>query len=53
MDEGEGSMDIMIGLVFTAVVLTVMVLIAQRFLKPVKGTLPDCCSVRGNKDMKM
>jgi hypothetical protein len=32
MDEGEGAMDIVIGLVFAAVVLTVIVLIAQRFL---------------------
>ncbi|MDR0721662.1 MAG: hypothetical protein LBF75_02545 [Treponema sp.] len=40
-----------------AVVLALGVLggilwIAKRFLKPVKGPLPDCCSGRGNRDVK-
>jgi hypothetical protein len=24
---------------------------AKRFVKPVKGKLPDCCSIRGNRDI--
>lgn len=24
---------------------------AKRFVKPVKGELPDCCSIRGNRDI--
>jgi hypothetical protein len=42
---------------FIAVVLAIAVLggilwIAKRFLKPVKGPLPDCCSGRGNRDLQ-
>ena len=46
-------MDIIVGLLLAAAVLVGIVFIAKRFLKPVKGPLPDCCGVRGNKDLNM
>ena len=46
-------MDIIAGFIFAAVVLAAIIFIAKRFLKPVKGPLPDCCSIRGNKDLNL
>ena len=40
-----------IGIAF--VILGGLVWIAKRFLKPVKGPLPDCCSGSGNKNSKL
>jgi uncharacterized membrane protein len=50
MDEGESTMDIMIGLVFTAVVLTVIVLIAQRFLFTINSIHYAYIMVRDNRE---
>jgi hypothetical protein len=46
-------MEIIIGILFAAAVLTGIALIARRFLKPVKGPLPDCCSKEGNKNVRI
>jgi hypothetical protein len=40
-----------IGIVF--VILCGLLWIAKRFLKPIKGPLPDCCSGSGNKNSKL
>jgi hypothetical protein len=40
-----------VGIVF--VILGGLLWLAKRFLKPVKGPLPDCCSGRGNKDLNL
>jgi hypothetical protein len=45
-------MDIVLGILFAVVALAGIILIAKRFLKPVKGPLPDCCSIRGNRDLQ-
>jgi hypothetical protein len=45
--------DTVIGLLFAAVVLAGILVIARRFLKPVKGPLPDCCGERGNRDLRI
>lgn len=46
-------MDIIAGLILAVIVLAVIVFIAKRFVKPVEGSLPDCCSAKGNKDMNL
>ena len=43
-------MEIIIGLLFAGAILFGVILFAKQFLKPVKGPLPDCCSIRGNMD---
>ncbi|MDR2485845.1 MAG: hypothetical protein LBD55_10675 [Treponema sp.] len=45
-------MEIIIGLLFAGAILSGVVLFAKRFLKPVKGPLPDCCSIRGSMDAR-
>ncbi|MHB9292587.1 hypothetical protein Holit_01688 [Hollandina sp. SP2] len=40
-----------IALVLAIAVLGGILWIAKRFLKPVKGPLPGCCSGRGNRDI--
>ena len=45
--------DIIVGLIFAVIVLGSIVFIAKRFLKPVKGPLPDCCGINGNKEMNL
>ena len=46
-------MDIIAGVIFAAIILVGIGFIAKRFLKPVKGPLPDCCGPKGNKDLNM
>ena len=46
-------MDIIAGILFAVVMLLGVILIAKRFLKPVKGKLPDCCGIEGNKNVSL
>jgi len=40
-------MEIITGIVLAAAALAGVAFVARRFLKPVKGPLPDCCGERG------
>ncbi|MDR3115819.1 MAG: hypothetical protein LBU25_09905 [Treponema sp.] len=42
-----------IALVVTIALLGGILGLAKRFLKPVKGPLPDCCKGRGNRDVQV
>ncbi|MDR3159984.1 MAG: hypothetical protein LBU28_00035 [Spirochaetaceae bacterium] len=43
-------MENLIALAAALVLLGGILWIAGRFVKPVKGPLPDCCGGRGNRD---
>jgi hypothetical protein len=44
-------MSNLIAVIAVVLFLAGILLFAKRFLKPVKGPLPDCCSGKGNKDI--
>ncbi|MDR2363040.1 MAG: hypothetical protein LBD65_01305 [Spirochaetaceae bacterium] len=46
-------MENFIAVVLAAAVLGGILWLAKRFLKPVKGPLPDCCGGKGNRDVKV
>jgi len=46
-------MDILIGLLVASAILAGIMLFAKRFVKPVKGKLPDCCGPDGNRNVKI
>jgi hypothetical protein len=43
----------MIAIVLVVAFLAGILFVAKNFLKPPKGKLPDCCSLRGNRDVKL
>lgn len=45
-------METIVAVAAAIAILAGILLCAKRFLKPVTGELPDCCSVRGNKDIR-
>jgi hypothetical protein len=46
-------MENIIAVFLAAAFLGGILLFAKRFLKPVKGPLPDCCGVKGNRDLNL
>jgi hypothetical protein len=46
-------MENVIAVVLAFAVLGGILWFAKRFLKPVKGPLPDCCRGKGNRDIKV
>jgi hypothetical protein len=49
----ENELENVIALILAAVVLCGILFAAKKFLKPVKGKLPDCCSGEGNKNIQV
>ncbi|MDR0569113.1 MAG: hypothetical protein LBG87_07910 [Spirochaetaceae bacterium] len=45
-------METIIGAVAAVALLSGILWFVKRFVKPVKGNLPDCCGLRGNRDIK-
>jgi hypothetical protein len=46
-------MENIIAVAIVFAILGGMLWIAKRFLKPVEGPLPDCCSGGGSKDLNL
>jgi hypothetical protein len=46
-------MENVIAVVAVIAILAGILLFANKFLKPPKGRLPDCCGPRGNRDIEV
>jgi hypothetical protein len=46
-------MENVIAVIAVIIFLAGILFFAKRFLKPVKGSLPDCCGAKGNKVMNL
>jgi hypothetical protein len=51
--EEMNEMKILITVILVIVFLAGILRFAKKFLKPPKGSLPDCCGPRGNRDIEV